>query len=245
MSAKRRTQQARRQFDAANVIGMDNYVQQRSKQVILLPKSLKQEEYIDYLTDPSKLIVFATGPAGTGKTMLAVTAAIRAYKEKKVGRIVITRPAVGVDDEQHGFLPGDLNSKMAPWTRPIMDVVQEYYTAKDIAHMLDEQHIEIAPLAYMRGRNFKNSWIVFDEAQNATVNQMKMVLTRLAQGSKLVVTGDLEQLDRKFSSDNGLRDFIERISQNQSNMIARVDFGRRDVQRHPVVSEVLKLYGED
>lgn len=245
LSAKRKANQARRNFDAANVIGIDNYVQQRSKQVVLLPKTLKQEEYIDLLLDHTRSIVFATGPAGTGKTMLAVMAAIKAYKEGRCKRIIITRPAVGVDDEQHGFLPGDLNSKMAPWVRPIMDVVQEYYTTRDITHMLDEQTIEIAPLAYMRGRNFKHSWIIFDEAQNATVNQMKMVLTRLSERSKLVVTGDLNQLDRKFSADNGLRDFIEKLSLASSNTIAKVDFGRRDVQRHPVVAEVLKLYGED
>lgn len=244
LSAKRKAH-ARRNFDATNVIGIDNYVQQRSKQVVLLPKTLKQEEYIDLLLDNSRFIVFATGPAGTGKTMLAVTAAIKAYKERRCSRIIITRPAVGVDDEQHGFLPGDLNSKMAPWVRPIMDVILDYYSPKDVAHMLDEQTIEIAPLAYMRGRNFKNSWIIFDEAQNATVNQMKMVLTRLGDQSKLVVTGDLNQLDRKFANDNGLRDFIDRLVANSSKSIAKVDFGRRDVQRHPVVAEVLKLYGED
>jgi phosphate starvation-inducible PhoH-like protein len=246
LSAKRRAQHSRRnQFDAANVIGINDYVQQKSRQVILLPKTLKQEEYIDLLLDTSRLIVFATGPAGTGKTMLAVMAAIKAFKERKINKIIVTRPAVGVDDEQHGFLPGDLNAKMAPWTRPIMDVIQEYYSAKDIANMLDEQIIEIAPLAYMRGRNFKHSWVIFDEAQNATVNQMKMVLTRLGEGSRLVVTGDLNQLDRKYTSENGLRDFIERLKSTNSSMISSVDFGRRDVQRHPVVAEVLKLYGED
>jgi phosphate starvation-inducible PhoH-like protein len=134
---------------------------------------------------------------------------------------------------------------MAPWVRPIMDVIQEYYSARDITNMLEEQIIEISPLAYMRGRNFKHSWIIFDEAQNATVNQMKMVLTRLSEGSRLVVTGDLNQLDRKFSSENGLRDFIERLQAANSSMITSVDFARRDVQRHPVVAEVLKLYGED
>ena len=247
LSARRKAQQARvrHQDDTAKVIGIDNYVQKRTKSVILLPKTLKQEEYIDYLTDPSKNIVFATGPAGTGKTMLAVMAALKAYKARAVDKIVVTRPAVGVDDEQHGFLPGDLNAKMAPWTRPIMDVVMEYYTARDVANMLEEQLIEIAPLAYMRGRNFKRSWIVFDEAQNATTNQMKMVLTRLAEGSKLVVTGDLNQKDRKFTNDNGLEDFLHRLKSVCSSDIAGVDFGRRDVQRHPTVSEVLKLYGED
>jgi len=245
LTAKRKAQNARRNFDTANVIGINDYVQQKNRQVVLLPKTLKQEEYIDLLLDPTQLIVFATGPAGTGKTMLAVMAAIKAYKDRKINKIVVTRPAVGVDDEQHGFLPGDLNAKMAPWTRPIMDVIQEYYSAKEIANMLDEQIIEIAPLAYMRGRNFKNAWIIFDEAQNATVNQMKMVLTRLGQGSRLVVTGDLNQLDRKFTSDNGLKDFIARLQDANSSMISSVDFGRRDVQRHPVVAEVLKLYGED
>ena len=152
---------------------------------------------------------------------------------------------MGVEEESHGFLPGDLNAKMEPWTRPIMDVIGEYYTQKEIAYMLAEQKIEISPLAYMRGRNFKRSFIVFDEAQNATTNQMKMVLTRLAEGSKLVVTGDLNQMDRKFNTDNGLRDFIERLTKTGSSSIANVNFARKDIQRHPVVAEVLKLYGED
>jgi len=249
LAGKRRAQANRavRDFVTSgnNVIGMNSYIQQRNKQIVLLPKTLKQEEYIDLLLDTDRLIVFATGPAGTGKTMLAVMAGIKALKDRTVDRIIMTRPAVGVDDEQHGFLPGDLNSKMEPWTRPIMDVVREYYSARDIVHMLEEQIIEIAPLAYMRGRNFKRSWIIFDEAQNATTNQMKMVLTRLSEGSKLIVTGDLNQVDRKFSIENGLKDFIARLKSTQSPTIASVDFGRRDVQRHPVVAEVLKLYGED
>lgn len=244
LSAKRRAQNSRgREADTAKVIVINEYSQPRSKAVSLLPKTLKQEEYIVNLTDDTKKIVFATGPAGTGKTMLAVLAAIKTLREGRIRRVIITRPAVGVDDEQHGFLPGDLNSKMAPWVRPIIDVFNEYYHPKDVVRMLDEQIIEISPLAYMRGRNFKNSFIIFDEAQNATVNQMKMVLTRLAEGSRMVVTGDLNQVDRKFSNDNGLKDFLARLQ--LSNTIASVDFGRRDVQRHPVVAEVLKLYGEN
>lgn len=249
LSAKRKANQSSRHvrnFDQSdNVVGINNYMRSgKQKTVTLIPKSLKQEEYIDLLVNPKKLIVFATGPAGTGKTMLAVMAAIRAYKEGHVEKIIVTRPAVGVDDEQHGFLPGDLNAKMEPWTRPIMDVIGEYYHAREIAHMLDEQTIEISPLAYMRGRNFKRSWIIFDEAQNATVNQMKMVLTRLSEGSKLIVTGDLNQMDRKFKSDNGLSDFIERLSKSGSFAIEKVDFSRKDVQRHPVVAEVLEMYGD-
>jgi len=248
-SAKRKPQpsrSSRNQYKEVdnNVVGINDFSRSK-RQVTLLPKTLKQEEYIDLLINPKKLIIFATGPAGTGKTMLAVMAAIKAYKEGQINKIIITRPAVGVDDEQHGFLPGDLNAKMEPWTRPIMDVIGEYYSTREIADMLANQTIEISPLAYMRGRNFKRSWIIFDESQNATLNQMKMVLTRLSEGSKLVVTGDLHQMDRKFEADNGLRDFIDRLEKTGSSAIANVNFSRRDVQRHPVVAEVLKLYGEN
>ena len=123
----------------------------------LIPKSLAQEEYVDLLLNPDKTIVFATGPAGTGKTMMAVLAAIKAYKEGVIQKIIITRPAVGVDDEKHGFLPGTLNEKMEPWTRPIFDVFKEYYSPREIALMLEEETIEISPLAFLRGRTFKNA----------------------------------------------------------------------------------------
>lgn len=210
----------------------------------LIPKSLSQEHYIELLQDPEINVVLAAGPAGTGKTMMAVIAAIQAFRRGDVDKIVITRPAVGVDGEQHGFLPGDLNSKMEPWTRPIFDVFHEYYSTKDTARMLEEQTIEISPLAFLRGRTFKRSWIIFDEAQNSTENQMKMVLTRLGDESKMVITGDLAQHDRKFTQENGLRDFIDRIKKQGSSLISLVEFNSRDIQRHPVVKEVLKLYGE-
>lgn len=226
-----------------NTISFNSYTQYK-KSVNLIPKSLKQEEYIDLLTDRQRTIVFATGPAGTGKTMLAVMAAVRAYKAGEVKKIVITRPAVGVDDEKHGFLPGDLNAKMEPWTRPIMDVIMEYYSPKDITRMLDEQIIEISPLAYMRGRTFKQSWVIADEMQNATPNQMKMLLTRLGDGSRMVVTGDTRQADR-LENDNGLLDFQRLVAKfQQLQYIAGVEFTGRDIHRHPAVIEVLKLYGE-
>ena len=226
-----------------NTISFNSYANYK-KAVNLIPKSLKQEEYINLLTDPKCTIVFATGPAGTGKTMLAGMAAIRAYKAGEIKKLVITRPAVGVDDEKHGFLPGDLNAKMEPWTRPIMDVMMEYYSPKDIARMLDEQTIEISPLAYMRGRTFKNSWIIADEMQNATPNQMKMLLTRLGDNSRMVVTGDTRQADR-LEYDNGLLDF-QRLVNNFPGLdyISGVEFTGRDIHRHPAVVEVLKLYGE-
>lgn len=221
----------------------DNYLNNR-KSVELIPKSLNQETYIDLLTDQEKLIIFATGPAGTGKTMLAVMAAIQAFKSGSCRKIVITRPAVGVDDEQHGFLPGDINQKMEPWTKPIMDVFAEYYKPSEITRMLDEQIIEISPLAFMRGRTFKNSWIIADEMQNATPNQMKMLLTRLGTGSKMVVTGDIQQADRK-EHNNGLLDFKRLVAQYEHcKYVAGVEFGGKDIHRHPAVSEILKIYGE-
>lgn len=226
-----------------NTISLQEYRTQR-KAVTLIPKSLNQETYIDLLTDPKKLIIFATGPAGTGKTMLAVMAAIRAFRNGDASKIIITRPAVGVDDEKHGFLPGDLNAKMEPWTRPIFDIMQEYYRPQDITRMLEDQQIEISPLAYMRGRTFKNAWIIADEMQNATPGQMKMLLTRLGENSKLVVTGDTRQADRK-ENDNGLLDFQRLVEQyKRCQYVAGVEFNGKDIHRHPAVVEVLKIYKE-
>ena len=227
-----------------NVVSLNTFYGNKKRQVHLLPKTLNQETYINLLTDPSKIIVFATGPAGTGKTMLAMLAGIKALKEGVITKIVLTRPAVGVDDEKHGFLPGDLNQKMEPWTRPLFDVLAEYYDRKDIARMLDEQIIEISPLAFMRGRTFKNSWIIADEMQNATPNQMKMLLTRLGEGSKMVVTGDTRQADRA-DSDNGLLDFKALVEDyKRCQYVDGVELTGKDIQRHPAVIEVLKIYRE-
>ena len=226
-----------------NTLNIQDYRTQR-KPVTLIPKSLNQERYIELLSDPKRLIVFATGPAGTGKTMLAVLAALKAYQAGEVSRIVVTRPAVGVDDEDHGFLPGTLNEKMAPWTRPIFDIIGEHYRQSDIAKMLDEQTIEISPLAYMRGRTFKNSWIIADEMQNATPSQMKMLLTRLGEGSKMIVTGDTRQADRK-EADNGLLDFKRLVDDYRNcKFVSGVEFNHKDIQRHPAVLEILKIYKE-
>jgi len=225
-----------------NTISIDSYRPHKQRPIHLTPKTLSQESYIDLLTDPKKIIVFATGPAGTGKTMLAVLAALQAFRAGECSKIVITRPAVGVDDEKHGFLPGDLNAKMEPWTRPIIDYVQEYYRPVEVTKMLEEQQIEISPLAYMRGRTFKNAWIIADEMQNATPSQMKMLLTRLGEGSKIVVTGDTRQADRN-DADNGLLDFKRLVeSYRNCQYVSGVEFTGRDVMRHPAVLEVLKIY---
>ena len=230
----------------ATVFNFNTYVREaRQKYIVeLLPKSEKQQQYVDLLLDDEKKIVLASGPAGTGKTMLAVLAAIKAYREQKIDRIVITRPAVGVDDEKHGFLPGSLNEKMEPWTKPIFDVFKEHYKPKDIAQMLEEEIIEITPLAYMRGRTFKRAFIIADEMQNTSVNQMKMLLTRLGEGSKMVLTGDLNQIDRQFIKENGLSDFLDILRCRYSSDISAISFDNVDIQRHEVVKEILEFYGE-
>ena len=237
-------QQVIHQPQIDNTINIDSYRPQKQRPIHLTPKTLSQEAYLDLLTDPKRTIVFATGPAGTGKTMLAVLAALQAFRNGECSKIVITRPAVGVDDEQHGFLPGDLNAKMAPWTRPIIDYIEEYYRPSDVTRMLEDKEIEISPLAYMRGRTFKNSWIIADEMQNATPSQMKMLLTRLGDGSRMVVTGDLNQADRP--RENGLLEFCELYGQGGDyRMLAMAHFGTQHVERHPVVKEVLRIYKED
>jgi phosphate starvation-inducible PhoH-like protein len=135
---------------------------------------------------------------------------------------------------------------MEPWTRPLFDVLADYYDRKEIARMLDEQIIEISPLAFLRGRTFKNSWIVFDEAQNSSVNQMKMILTRLGENSKICITGDLKQTDKQFSNDNGLLDFVERMkAESSASVFGHVHFAQKDIQRSLAVKEVLRLYKED
>jgi phosphate starvation-inducible PhoH-like protein len=220
------------------------YRHQKNRPINLIPRTRNQEKLVLALQDESQHIVMAVGPAGTGKTYVGMLAAIKCLKEGAVEKIILTRPAVGVDEETHGFLPGTLNEKMQPWLIPLMDVLHEYYTVRDVERMLDEGIIEIAPLAYMRGRSLKGAFVIADECQNTSVNQMKMLLTRLAEGSRLFVTGDLNQMDKKFHHDNGLGDFITRLSKRPSDNITHVEFTVRDVQRHPTVTDVLKLYGD-
>lgn len=242
-NAKRRStpQQGTRYNDSQNVVELNSYFKKK-QQVSILPRNTSQEYYLELLKNPKKHIIFAIGPAGTGKTMLGVQWAIKQLKEGVIERIIITRPAVSVDEE-HGFLPGTLNQKMEPWTKPIMDVFQEYYHTKQIAEMLEEGIIEISPLAYMRGRTFKHAFIVADEMQNATPSQMKMLLTRLGEGSRMVVTGDLNQADRP--RENGLLEFCTLFDEGgDCRMIAMAKFQTKDIERHPVVREVLSIYKE-
>ncbi len=245
MKRKRAQVQQKPQYDPrfpSNVINIDQRLNEKRKRVQIYPKNLSQETYLLKLNDPNKMIVFAIGPAGTGKTMLGVQWAVDQLKYGSADKIIITRPAVSVD-EQHGFLPGDLNEKMEPWTKPIFDVFTENFNAREIENFVREGVIETSPLAYMRGRTFKNAVIVADEMQNATPSQMKMLLTRLGHNSKMVVTGDLQQADRP--STNGLLEFLQLYNNFQGHRyVDLVQFDVQDVERHEAVKEILSIYGD-
>lgn len=240
MGAKRKAQKQRTTNSYSNIVDFNFH--QKKQSVTILPRNRNQESYVLKLLDDTKDIVFGIGPAGTGKTLLAVQVAVKLFKEGKIDKIIVTRPAVSVDEDL-GFLPGTLEQKMAPWTRPIFDVLREYFDARQIEGMIEEGIIEIAPLAYMRGRTFKNSFILADEMQNATQNQMKMLLTRLGENSMMAVTGDLAQADR--IQDNGLINFTNLLeSANTFTHLDVVQFAQGDIERHEAVKEVLKVYGD-
>ena len=238
MSRAKRKAKYQRQLQQDNTINFNQAL--KRKHIQLLPKTHNQEKLIQSLLDPYTSITVATGPAGTGKTYLAMLAAIKAFRDGLCERLVLTRPAVGVDDEKHGFLPGDLNRKMEPWTRPLFDVLREFYTTKEVARMIQEQTIEISPLAFMRGRTFKNAWIIADEMQNATPSQMKMLMTRIGENSKIVITGDVEQTDRTVQN-NGLIDLCKRL-ETQRDGLTVCYMSNRDIQRHPIIDTVLDIY---
>ena len=206
------------------------------------PKTENQGRYIDLMRNDAVDIIVATGPAGTGKTMLACYAAVESLRLGKINKIVITRPVVSVDEEI-GFLPGGVESKMDPWTRPVFDVLRETYSAKEIDAMMEEGVLEIVPLGYMRGRTFKNAWIVADEMQNSSPTQMLMLATRIGEGSKMVITGDLNQSDRP--GPNGLYEISGKIERSASlEHIKAVVLDTEDVQRSRAAKAILQLYEE-
>ena len=238
-----RAQKRQSMTQQENTIRFDQAKPVKQKPIDIVPRTRNQERLVLALQNDDQPIVITAGPAGTGKTYLAMLAAVQAFREGAVDRIVLTRPAVGVEDEKHGFLPGDLNQKMDPWVRPLTDILREYYRQPDIAAMLEEQTIEIAPLAFMRGRTFKSAYIIADEMQNATPSQCKMLMTRIGQGSKIVITGDVEQADRNRGT-NGLMDLCKRLGEGGVKGIAVCPLDNHDIQRHAIIDSVLRLYAD-
>ena len=175
--------------------------------------------------------------------MFATEFAVRNFLLGKCERIVFTRPSVSVDEEL-GFLPGTLEDKMAPWIRPIYDILYQFMSPKEVVELMEDKVIEIAPLGFMRGRTFKNCWIVADEMQNSTISQMKMLLTRIGENSRLTITGDLDQHD-KPTGQNGLEDFLDKFKGKRSSSIGSFEFDKSDIQREEVVKEVLDIYANE
>ena len=207
------------------------------------PKTQNQILYNNILDKDNEYLLSVVGPAGTGKTFLACLKGIEKLKENKVEKIIITRPIVSVEEENLGFLPGNIEKKMDPWVRPIYDVFLEFYSKKELNDLILNNKLEISPLGFMRGRTFKNSLIIADEMQNSTPNQMLMLLTRLGINSKIVITGDLNQSD--LGNKNGLKDLIDKMNKKIPDNFYLIKLDETDVQRSNIVSDVLKLYNEE
>lgn len=206
---------------------------------IIKAATTRQSLYLNALRSNLKPIVIATGPAGSGKSLLACQVGAEKLYARQIDRLVITRPAVCADEDL-GYLPGKLEEKMDPYMRPIMDILDSYFTKSRVRQFMAQGSIEIAPLAYMRGRTFTNSYVLGDEMQNTTTNQMKMFLTRLGENSKMVVTGDIDQCDLDIDAPNGLLDITGRLAEPE--YITHIQLNDEDIQRHEAVSEVLRLY---
>ena len=204
------------------------------------PKTLGQKKYVDLIKNNT--IVFGIGPAGTGKTYLAMAMAITAFKNNEVNRIILTRPAIEAG-EKLGFLPGDLQTKVDPYLRPLYDALQEMLGMEMYAKLMEKGVIEVAPLAYMRGRTLSNAFIILDEAQNTTKEQMKMFLTRMGEGSKTVVTGDVTQVDLPEGKTSGLVHAVKILKNIEGIGICRLT--DKDVVRHPMVMRIIRAYEAD
>ncbi|WP_326908962.1 PhoH family protein [Sedimentibacter sp. MB31-C6] len=204
---------------------------------VIKAKTIGQKRYVDLIN--TKDVTFGIGPAGTGKTYLAVAAAVNAFRKKEVERIILTRPAVEAG-EKLGFLPGDLQDKVDPYLRPLYDALFDIMGVENFLKNVEKQLIEVAPLAYMRGRTLDSSFIILDEAQNTTNEQMKMFLTRLGYGSKAVITGDITQVDLPFGKKSGLKTVVEILKKVEG--IGFMFFETKDVVRHKLVQDIIKAY---
>jgi len=205
------------------------------------PVTAAQKFYIAMLRSNLRPIVIATGPAGTGKTMLACQAAAEKLHNNSVKKIIITRPVV-TTDETLGYLPGDIEHKMDPYMRPIYDVFENSFTKSRVKQFIANETIEISPLAYMRGRTFKDAYIIGDEMQNTTIGQMKMFITRLGYGSNMAITGDMDQCDLPDKTSSGLLDLTTKLSYSTTPHVSHVVFENMDIQRHPAIEDILDLY---
>lgn len=203
----------------------------------ITPRSVAQKRYVDLMRN--KALVFGVGPAGTGKTFLAVAMGVRKLMDKEVRRIILTRPAIEAG-ESLGFLPGSFEEKVSPYMRPLYDGLEEMLERARVTKMLETGEIEIAPLAYMRGRTLNDAFVILDEAQNATQMQMKMLLTRIGVGTTAVVTGDPNQVDLPKKNDSGLTHALSIL--NNVNRVGMARFTHTDVMRHPLVADIIKAY---
>lgn len=206
------------------------------------PQTENQKKYTEILNNSEVKLVISVGSAGTGKTLFATLQAVEYLLKNKVERIIITRPTITVE-EDIGFLPGTIKEKMHPWIQPIYDILYEFFDSKDVIQFINNNKIEICPIGYMRGRTFHNTYIIADEMQNSTPQQMKMILTRIGSNSKLVITGDNKQSDIKNS---GLTDILERLSKNNNKSINKqiktIVFNSNDIKRSSIVQNIIKLY---
>ena len=226
--------------DKTDMVAMDSDVICRTIQgKPIKPKTAGQQKYIDLIRQ--KMIVFGVGPAGTGKTYLAMAMAIDAFKKDEVNKIILTRPAIEAG-ENLGFLPGDLQSKVDPYLRPLYDALYQIMGAESYLKNVEKGLIEVAPLAYMRGRTLDNSFIILDEAQNTTPAQMKMFLTRIGFGSKAIITGDLTQKDLPFDSISGLEESLRVLRKVKE--IGVCELTNKDVVRHPLVQKIVAAYDQ-
>ncbi|MGR3809543.1 PhoH family protein [Jiulongibacter sp. NS-SX5] len=226
-------------YHLENIIKEDSVLVHGSRGMVIKAKTANQKKLVEASLNHD--IVFAVGPAGTGKTYTAVALAVKALKEKQVKKIIITRPAVEAG-ENLGFLPGDLKEKIDPYLMPIYDALNDMLVAEKLSGYIEKNVVEIAPLAYMRGRTLNNAFIILDEAQNTTPMQLKMFLTRMGPNSKIVVTGDVTQIDLPRNQKSGLHDALQKL--NKIKGIKFIELDGRDVVRHPLVVKILNAYEE-
>jgi len=215
------------------------------------PLNPKQAKFQEMIHAKDKTILLGVGSAGTGKTLLSCQESLNLLFHKKIKKIVLTRPTISVEDEQIGFLPGSLEDKMSPWTRPFFDNLLEFYSANEIQRLMQENKVEICPLGFMRGRTFRDCIIILDEAQNTTPKQMKMILTRIGHNCKIIVVGDTKQSD--ITGINGLHDVLSRLHGHYRDKyyrmtqdgIAIVRFEDHQIVRHPIIETIVRIYDDE